>query len=350
MDTLTHALSGALLARATAPGAARPGALTPKARMAAGFAAAGFPDCDFALRLVDTLTYLNWHQGITHSLLLMPAWSWALAHLFSRLSARRHPWQAFYVVALLGIAIHIAGDLITAYGTMLFAPLSVQRYSIPLAFVIDPYLTVTLAGGLLMATMRPHGRRAAIVSLVLVLAYVALLGNFYFRALDIGRGYAASHGMDGAAIHALPQPLAPFNWKIIVSMNEGYYETHVNLWRRQPHPARADDAGALGKIFFAYQPSSMLDWQRRPRFSDDPSYSSITREAWNHPGFEPFRRFAVFPAMASVDVGSERLCVWFYDLRFSVPTLEPSFRYGMCRSGSAGDLQLRRMPGSFWID
>ncbi|HET9664036.1 MAG TPA: metal-dependent hydrolase, partial [Burkholderiales bacterium] len=86
MDTLTHALSGALLARATAPGAARPGALTPKARMAAGFAAAAFPDCDFALRLVDTLTYLNWHQGITHSLVLMPAWSWALAHLFSRLS------------------------------------------------------------------------------------------------------------------------------------------------------------------------------------------------------------------------------------------------------------------------
>ncbi|MGH8728304.1 MAG: metal-dependent hydrolase, partial [Burkholderiales bacterium] len=53
MDTLTHALSGALLARATA--SATQAHLAPGPRMAAGFFAAAFPDCDFALRLIDTL-------------------------------------------------------------------------------------------------------------------------------------------------------------------------------------------------------------------------------------------------------------------------------------------------------
>src|SRR3974390_1209086 len=44
MDTLTHALSGALLARATAPRQAPPGSL-PR-RVAAGFLAGASPDLD----------------------------------------------------------------------------------------------------------------------------------------------------------------------------------------------------------------------------------------------------------------------------------------------------------------
>ena len=69
MDTLTHALSGALLARATAPRRPRSDDLPLGWRMATGLIAATFPDIDFAIRLVDTITYLNQHQGLTHSLL-----------------------------------------------------------------------------------------------------------------------------------------------------------------------------------------------------------------------------------------------------------------------------------------
>ncbi|MGQ0750841.1 MAG: metal-dependent hydrolase [Betaproteobacteria bacterium] len=349
MDTLTHALSGALLARAAAPGASRPGALSPKARLAAGFAAAAFPDCDFALRLADTLTYLNWHQGITHSLVLMPAWAWALAHVFSCVSGDRYSWRTFYGVTLLGIAVHIAGDLITAYGTALFAPFSAQRYSIPLAFVIDPYLTALLAGGFAMVAIRPQSRRAAVVSLMLALAYVALLANLHSRALDLGRGYLAKHRIDGTAIHALPQPLAPSNWKVIVSDSEGYHEAHVNLWRRETG-SPPEETSRLLRIFHEYRPASMMEWRRHPRFGDDPAYVSVAREAWNQEQFEPFRRFALFPVLDSVQSGPGALCAWFYDLRFSVPTLPPSFRYGMCRGGSSGDWHIQRRAGSFWID
>lgn len=349
MDTLTHALSGALVARAATPGAFRPDALSPKARLAAGFAAAAFSDCDFALRLVDTLAYLNWHQGITHSLILMPAWAWALAHLFALVSRHRYRWQAFYGVAVLGIAIHIAGDLITAYGTMLFAPFSGQRYSIPLAFVIDPYLTALLVGGLAMAMIRPHSRGVAVVSLVLAVAYIAWLANLHSRALDLGREYAVKHRIDGAAIHALPQPLAPTNWKVIVSGSEGIHEAHVNLWRREAGTL-PEEASALQKIFHAYRPASMVQWRRHPRFGDDPSDASLARVAWNHETFEPFRRFAMFPVLDTIAIRNGDPCVWFYDLRFSVPTLTPSFRYGMCRGGLSGDWRIARRPGSFWID
>ncbi|MGQ0522225.1 MAG: metal-dependent hydrolase [Betaproteobacteria bacterium] len=349
MDTLTHALSGALLARAAAPGASRPDSLSARERLAAGFAAAAFPDCDFALRLVDTLTYLNWHQGITHSLVLMPVWAWVLAHLFSRISRGRYAWRAFYGVAVLGIAIHIAGDLITAYGSMLFAPFSEQRYSIPLAFVIDPYLTALLAGGLATVIVCPQSRPAAVGALALALAYITLLANLHSGALAVGREYAAKHRIDGAGIHALPQPLAPSNWKVIVSGSEVHHEAHVNLWRQEAM-APLEDAGVLHKIFRAYRPASMLEWRRHPRFGGDPGHVSIAREAWSREEFEPFRRFALFPALDTAATRNGDQCAWFYDLRFSVPTLTPSFRYGMCRSSSSGEWRIARRSGSFWID
>ena len=121
MDPLTHALSGALLARAVAqsPPPSRSEHITTvlplRVQIAAGFAAAAFPDVDFALRLIDTLTYLNWHQGPTHSLILLPLWAWLLSRLFAWLTQRHGDWKLFFPPICLGIAIHIAGDFITSY-------------------------------------------------------------------------------------------------------------------------------------------------------------------------------------------------------------------------------------------
>ena len=75
MDTLTHALSGALLARATEPKRPRPDQLPRRTRMWIGFIAAAFPDSDFVTRFIDPLTYLTTHRGITHSVIMLPLWS-----------------------------------------------------------------------------------------------------------------------------------------------------------------------------------------------------------------------------------------------------------------------------------
>lgn len=90
MDPFTHALSGALLTRAAARHSTESPSGQPelplRLQILTGFAAAAFPDIDLVLRLIDTLTYLNWHQGPTHSIILLPLWAWLLAWLFSRLT------------------------------------------------------------------------------------------------------------------------------------------------------------------------------------------------------------------------------------------------------------------------
>lgn len=349
MDTLTHALSGALLARATVPSKPYPGELAPKVRIAAGFAAAAFPDCDFALRLIDTLSYLNWHQSVTHSLLLMPAWAWMLAHLFSWITRRRYSWRAFFGVAALGIAIHVAGDVLTAYGTMLFAPVSTQRYSFPLMFVIDPYFAAILAGGLAGVMLRPQRCYPAVIALIVSASYVIFQGALHYRAIGVGEAYAATHRLGGAAIHAFAQPLTPFNRKIIVSNGRGYYEAQVNLWRTRPLPPPAPHDGMLRSIAAGYQPVAAAEWRRHSLFGETPSHAALAREAWNQEAFAGFRRFAVFPALDHIEIVGNRVCVWFVDLRFVLPALSPSFRYGVCRTPST-DWHVEQMHGSFWID
>ncbi|MCI3951479.1 MAG: hydrolase [Burkholderiales bacterium] len=79
MDTLTHALSGALIARATAPKPGTPNALPLSRRVGLGFLAAALPDLDVVTSWLSPLSYLYYHRGITHSVLILPLWSLLLA-------------------------------------------------------------------------------------------------------------------------------------------------------------------------------------------------------------------------------------------------------------------------------
>ncbi len=350
MDILTHVLSGALLARATAANA--PSAhneLSLQARIAAGFFAAGFSDVDIVLRPLDTLAYLNLHQGYTHSLVLLPLWALGLAALFSLATRRRYGWRAFYGVAALGIAIHIAGDMFTAYGTMLFAPLSARRYSLPLAFVIDPYFTAIIVAALLAATLFPARRWIAGAGWAALGAYVVWLGLLHRQAVAVGAEYAQRQGLHDARSRALPQPLSPFHWQVIVSHGDRYQVANVRLLGDRG-AARTPWPGVLPDIANAYQPAASAHWQSRHRFGATPAEITLAQQTWRHPAFAGFRQFALYPALDHVAVSGGGACVWFVDLRFVLPAVAPSFRFGLCRSSADGEWQLRRLRGDFLLD
>jgi inner membrane protein len=349
LDTLTHALSGALIARAAAPSRLTGRDPGPRARMAAGFAAAAFPDIDVALRAVDTLAYLNWHQGLTHSLVMLPLWALLLAHLFARCTAGRYGWRVFFIPACLGLAIHIAGDLATAYGTMLFAPLTDARYSLPLAYVIDPYLGAIMVAGAVAAWRLRESRYPAVAALLLAAGYFGYLGLLRGDALEAGHAPLRQSVAGGAAVHALPQPLEPYNWLVIVRRDEAYETAWISL-RRRHAPARPAGAGLLREIAAAYQPAPAPLWTHRPQFGRTPEERALAHAAWHAEALAPFRRFARFPALDHVEREGGRVCVWFADLRFALPSLPPSFRYGACRSHGAEAWRLERLRGAFWID
>ncbi len=317
-------------------------------RMAAGGLAAAMPDIDTVLRPFDTLLYLNVHQGVTHSLLLLPLWALLQARLLACLPGH-HPWRAFYGVACLGLLAHIVGDAITAYGIQLFAPFSEERYALPLSYVLDPYFTAILLIGFLFTWVRPHQLLAAGLSLLILAAYVGLQAVSRWQALEFGAAYAVTQGYDKAVKAALPQPLSPFHWKVLVRNGDNYHEALINL-AGQPPPPPLIFIPFLDRLASHYAPPARARWRRHTRFGEDPAQQALARAAWESAALAPFRRFAQWPNLDHLEQRPGKMCVWFADLRFTLPEVAPSFRYGACRGNSGQDWRLERLRGSFFID
>ena len=347
MDTLTHALSGALLARATSPGASDAAALSLRERSLIGFLAAAFPDIDNVVRLFHPLTFLNNHRGITHSLLLVPLWAALLAFLFAlaftRAKRRKYRWQMFFGVCTLGLITHIAGDIITAYGTQIFAPFSDQKFSLFTTFVIDPLFSGIIVIGLVVSAWKP--RVAEMVGLTVLIGYVGFQALLRQEAEALGERYVEAKQLEGATVHTLPQPLSPFNWMVIVRQGENLHQALVNLRALKTSSDKHQPSSLISRLAASYRPAEKARWTRYYWFGSETETQRLSREAWYHMDFSEFRRFALFPILYRVDHNPHKTCVWFTDLRFVLSELVPPFRFGMCRDSAAGPWRLYALRG-----
>jgi len=153
MDTITHGIAGALIAKAAFRGqdmfAAKP---VTRARIITWSLMLGaiFPDSDVLREFFshNDLLILTWHRSITHSLICLPFFAVALATL-TRWFVRWRKWDAPSFAALagiyaIGILSHILMDLITSFGTMIWSPVKWSRPAWDLIFIIDFTLTAIL--------------------------------------------------------------------------------------------------------------------------------------------------------------------------------------------------------------
>jgi inner membrane protein len=332
VDTLTHALSGALVARASARPDAPPRSV-PR-RVAAGFLAAAFPDLDFVIAFLGPVQYLLNHRGVTHSLLMLPLWALAVSWLLAKLLREPGGWRAFYGISALAIGAHIAGDVITSFGTMILAPVSDWRTGIGTTFIIDLWFSGIILAGLAGSLAWRRTRVPALAASVALVGYVGLQGVLKWQAIEFGERYAAAQGLAGATVSAQARPVSPFNWTVFVADDLRYRTAHINLVRSAPRVA-APDAGLIARLDAAYLPLDAARWEMRSRYGDTPEVRALAREAWESPGLAFFRWFAEAPAFDGVTEGST--CVWFVDLRFLTLGRETlPFRYGACRDAPGG--------------
>jgi inner membrane protein len=336
VDTLTHALSGALLARATAPASTASADVLPlRRRVAIGALAAAFPDLDVVASWISPLSYLYHHRGITHSLVMLALWAVLLAWLCTRVWRRGPGWRAYAGVVAWGIAVHIAGDWITSFGTMVFAPLSDWRAALSTTFIIDLWFSGIIIAGLLASWAWRGSRRPAVAGLAVLCAYVGFQFVQQQRAIDFGEQYARQSGLGNARITAMPRPVSPFNWMVVAETDERYHYSLISLSRREAPPPLPADAGFFARMGAPYLPLTKARWVVAERWGTDPSAQSLlAREVLAHPQFAFFRWFAQYPVLYRIDRGNPHTCVWFQDLRFFTPGRATwPFRYGMCRDG-----------------
>jgi inner membrane protein len=349
MDTLTHALLGAAAAQVCRP--RRAAALGTRQRLLLGAAAGASPDLDFVGFAWHPLRFLaDGHQGPTHSLLLLPLWALAIAALAAALLApprgRRDVFAEAYGAVVAALLVHLAADVITAYGVMLAFPLTTQRWGLGWIHLVDPVFSA-LALLAAVAAWRSVRRAPALAVLALLAGYVGLQGFAQQRAVELGRGWAQAQGLVEPRVSAFAQPLSPWHWRLIVSDDRAHHVADLDLAPRGlaagspqlpwPRPLRA--------MLAAYRPPAALQWQRHLRADAGAALPADAQAAWQAAPLAPLRRFATHPALYRVDLaadGSLR-CAWFTDLRYDLPRLPATFRYGLCRDAATQPWRLYRL-------
>lgn len=366
MDTLTHALSGALVGALF--GRRRNPAATARSAddafrppvwqmVVAGTVAATFPDLDFVLGWVSEMAYLRGHRGVTHSLLLLPLWgaliAWLLARWWQRGGRPAGDWRAFYGVVCAAIFIHILGDLITQFGTMILSPFSDRRFSWGLSFIIDLPFTGIIVAGLLASALWRSSRIPAALALTALVAWVGVQGLGRSEAIEAARAYAAGEGIAAVLVDAAPRPASPFNWTAIVFDGERYHYAHLNTRREQAVPVRADD-NFIRRLSAQYLPVDRARWEVRERFGAEEA-RVLASEVWGAQAFAFYRWFAMFPMLGEAEVDrDDGRCADFVDLRFLVPGREQvPFQYGLCAAADPESWRLfeREADGSRrWVE
>ena len=291
MDPLTHAVSGVALARAL------PKHPPPRLHVMLLAGLAMLPDADYILRLISDSVYLQYHRGVTHSLLMLPLWVWLIHSLLRNTRPTIPAWLIAVVIAM-----HIGLDVITSFGTMILAPFSDWRAALDLIFIIDPLFTACFLLPLLLARLFPRqARPLALASLLLSAGYLGMTAWAHQQAVS----QAKTARPDARTHAALPLPFSPFHWQIIAGYRDHYARAGLNLMPAFPGCAPFFPADFSRLYMQSVRPSDKLEWQELPPMQAVAGIKKL-------PGVRFYQWFARFPVLLERD----QRHLLFGDLRF----------------------------------
>ena len=266
MDNVTHTLFALTLAR-TRLGRTGRGATT------ALVLASNAPDIDIVTALGGSASYLTWHRGPTHGPLgilalgfLTAVCVWGVGRFVAGArapdDARRGPRASFatlFLLGLVGVTGHILMDLPTSYGTRLLSPFSWHWFAADWMPIIDIYLLMALAAGLVFGRLSSQARRLNVAIVLVIMA-----ANYGVRAVAHQEALMLAPRLFGPTlpsrcdpgassewlldswpqlppslptsgkrclveVAAVPTFLSPFRWRVIAHVSDAYEVQDLNL-------------------------------------------------------------------------------------------------------------------------
>jgi inner membrane protein len=233
MDNVTHTLFGLVLAKTGLE------LTTPKATLAL-LIGANLPDLDVVAWLGGDLSYLKHHRGFSHSLAgLVSQGAFVATILWLTHRARSKGsipnLRMLFFMSLAGLASHTLLDYTNSYGIRPFLPFNARWFAADLVFIVDPWLLLILASGLLLPFLfrliyqeigsKAGGYRGgAFVTLSLVTVFWMGKWVAHEKALDELQQRSYQTGQP-IRVGALPQFLNPFGWSGVVETEKAFHLT-----------------------------------------------------------------------------------------------------------------------------
>jgi len=342
LDTLTHSLVGATLART-------PLSRTGRGTLAALLLASNAPDIDIVATAGGAVKYLEWHRGMTHGPLgivglgvVTAGLVWAGRRVYDRRWPPKQPvgrvlldppseqnasFAMLVAVSIIGVLLHVLMDLPTSYGTRLLSPFDWHWFAVDWMPIVDVYLLVVLVIGLLGRPTPDQRRVKAALVLLLMAANYGMRAVAHHQALALAprvfgptlpqpcdpppaslvdswpRPAAPSSPPPGkrclVEMIATPSFTSPFTWRIIAQMSNAY-EIH--------------DINVLDETFRRPESASAAPWRTTLRYPN--VWTTATRQAAaTHLG-QVFLGFSRFPAARSAVDADGISTVRWTDVRF----------------------------------
>jgi inner membrane protein len=197
------------------------------------------PDLDVMFYpLMDEVSQLGWHRGISHSVLLnvvlAPLLGWALYRLNGRRASQKN-WTILSLVCLLS-AVFL--DCFTVYGTQVFQPFSDYQLGFNNISIIDPLFTVPLLvviGVALFLRRSPSARRAVILTgLALSTIYMAVTIGIKFHATSVVEQSLARQGLSYERLMTTPTLFNSVLWRATAEVPDGFYVGYYSLFDTRP--------------------------------------------------------------------------------------------------------------------
>lgn len=284
MDNVTHSLVGLMLGRVWGKNAAMM------------VVAANLPDADIISWAGGSLTYIEYHRGIAHSLLMLP-----LMAAIPMLLFRSRSWQS-YAACFVGVLSHLLLDWTNTYGIRLLLPFSGRWLHLDITDVIDPWILLALLlavaapalAGLVSSEIgakKSSGAKRgwAWVALAFLMAYEGGRFAAHQRALAV-MGARLYNGKPANRLSAIPIRWTPFQWRGVAE-GDGYV---VDV----PMDLNTEFDPSDGRIDYA---------------------SPVSEGAMKTRPFEVFSRFDQVPFWKAEKLADGTTEVQLIDLRFGTP-------------------------------
>jgi inner membrane protein len=266
MDNITHTLVGAALAEAGL-----------KRRTALGAATlmigANFPDIDVVA--VPLGVGIEVRRGVTHGFLALAVLPFVLAGIMwlwdTQVRRRRErdvapaDFRQLVTLAALSIATHPTLDFMNTYGMRWLMPFVDKWYYADGLFIIDFWVLVMLAVGILWSRRAKHTRPAG-VALVAVAAYMTAM----LVVTGIGRVRVASE-FPGRRFMVEPNGIVPWRRDVLVEQDAWYqfgtYRLLGGLWMAPHGLPKGDQDPAIAQARRVPEARAFLRWARFPMYN-----------------------------------------------------------------------------------
>jgi len=209
--------------------------------------AANLPDLDVLVYATST-SPISFRRGWTHGLLaqaVLPLALTAVMALVARLRPEKGAGLIFtndekispapfsigwtLLLACIGVESHVFLDFLNNYGVRLLAPFDWRWFYGDALFIADPWLWLTLGGGVWLAKRRREPQPARVGVLVAACYLAVMLTSAQAAREVVATTWTHTRGAAPKALMVGPRPLTPFTRDVIVDAGD-HYETGTFSW------------------------------------------------------------------------------------------------------------------------